>query len=56
MHPMGRKEWKVPKKPPIKDTRPLKMGIPLAIMYTTIETGKVEHSQVIQCIAKLNVR
>lgn len=56
MHPMGRKERKVPNKPPIKGTRPLKMGITLVIMYATIETGKVEHSQVIQCIAELNVR
>lgn len=56
MQPIGWKQSTVPSRAPTRDTRPPKIGIPLAIMYAVRVTPHVQLSHVIQWMAELEVR
>ncbi|OJJ96348.1 hypothetical protein ASPACDRAFT_1859570 [Aspergillus aculeatus ATCC 16872] len=56
IHPIGWKDMNVARRAPIKDTRSLKMGIPLAMRYEETVTAKVQLSQVAQGVNVLAVR
>lgn len=56
MHPIGWKDMNVPRRAPIKDTRSLKIGIPLAMRYEETVTAKVQLSQVVQWVNVFAVR
>lgn len=56
MQPMGWKDIMVPSRAPINETRSLKTGIALAMMYATIVMPRVQPSQVAQCVTVLAVR
>lgn len=56
MQPIGWNDIRVPSSAPIKDTRPLKTGMALAMMYATTATPQVLLSQTTQCTTVLAVR
>lgn len=56
MQPIGWYDINVPRRAPMRETRVLKMGIPLAITYEATVMEKVQPIQVAQCINELSVR
>lgn len=54
--PYGWKHMSVPRRAPMRDTRPPKTGIALAMMYAIMVTLPVHANQVAQCTIPLELR
>lgn len=56
MQPIGWNDIAVPRRAPIRETKSLNIGMPLAIRYEELVIVKVQPSQVAQCLKELAVK